>query len=170
MITPVAVAVSVTGPCWLGNYSFTLLEFVREYEPSLLLVGCLQSQRRASISQGRIYLDSCTYCHTETEVVDRTLYLIQPQYIPTQGQSVPALTLKRQMPGRVSTGISLFKSLALLHPEKMPHGERGIRTQVFGCRGGRLTARPQRRSYKRDQVRERMHSIALQRESRHSLL
>ena len=37
----------------------------------LLFVGCLTSQQHASVSQGRICFDNCTYCHTETEVTNQ---------------------------------------------------------------------------------------------------
>ena len=45
--------VSVAGVCWL--------------------VGCLASQQHACVSQGRIYSDNCTCCHTEIEAADQTI-------------------------------------------------------------------------------------------------
>ena len=48
-----------------------------------LLVACLTSQQQASVSQGRICSDSCTCCHTETDVTDQTFYLTQSQYTDT---------------------------------------------------------------------------------------
>ena len=48
-----------------------------------LLLGCFSSQQDASVSQGRIYSDNCTCCHTETEVADPTFYLAQSQCIDT---------------------------------------------------------------------------------------
>ena len=57
-----------------------------------LFVGCLTSQQHSSVSQGRICLDNCTYCHIEIEVADQTFYLNQSQYTDT-GPKVPALTL-----------------------------------------------------------------------------
>ena len=47
-----------------------------------LFVGCLTSQQ-ASVSQGRIYSDNFTCCHTEIEVADSTFYLTQSQYTDT---------------------------------------------------------------------------------------
>ena len=47
------------------------------------LLACLTSQQRVSVSQGRICSDSCTCCHTETEVEDQTFYLTLSQYIDT---------------------------------------------------------------------------------------
>ena len=49
----------------------------------LLFVGCLTFQQHASVSQGRICSDSFTCCHTEIEVADQTLHLIQSQYTDT---------------------------------------------------------------------------------------
>ena len=48
-----------------------------------LLAGCLTSQQQASVSQGRIFSDNCTCCHTEIEVADQTFYLTQSQYTDT---------------------------------------------------------------------------------------
>ena len=48
-----------------------------------LLVGCLTSQQHASVSQGRIYSNNFTCCHTEIEVADQTVYLTQSQYTDT---------------------------------------------------------------------------------------
>ena len=53
----------------------------------------------------------CTCRHTEIEVADQTTYLTQSQYTGTPGQPVPALTLQRQAPGRVTAGVPVFKSL-----------------------------------------------------------
>ena len=47
------------------------------------LVACFTSQQHASVSQGRIYSDNCTFCHTETEVTHQTFYLTQSQHIDT---------------------------------------------------------------------------------------
>ena len=49
----------------------------------LLLVGCLTSQKHASVSQGRICSDKFTCCHTEIEVADQTFHLTQSQYTDT---------------------------------------------------------------------------------------
>ena len=49
----------------------------------LLFVGCLASQRHASVSQGRICTDNFTCCHTEIDVADQTFYLTQSQYTDT---------------------------------------------------------------------------------------
>ena len=44
------------------------------------VVVCLTSQQQASVSQGRIYSDNFTCCHTEIQVADQTFYLTQSQY------------------------------------------------------------------------------------------
>ena len=75
-----------------------------------LLVGCLTSQQQTSVPQGRICSDNCTCCHTEIEVADQTFYLTQSQYTDT-GPTSPALTLERQVPSRVATGVPIFESL-----------------------------------------------------------
>ena len=49
-----------------------------------LFVGCLTSQRQASVSQGRICSDNFTCCHTEIEVADQSFYLTQSQYTDTR--------------------------------------------------------------------------------------
>ena len=54
------------------------------------LLACLTSQKHASVSQGRIYTDNFTCCHTEIEVAVST----SPSHsVLTQGRPVPALTL-----------------------------------------------------------------------------
>ena len=62
-------------------------------------------------AQGRISSNNYTCCHTETEVADPAGYAKQSRYIPTPGQPVPALTLCRQAPDRVATGVPIFKSM-----------------------------------------------------------
>ena len=52
-----------------------------------LLVGCLTSQQHASVSQGQIYSDNFTGCHTEIEVADQTFHLTQSQYTDTRPTS-----------------------------------------------------------------------------------
>ena len=52
--------------------------------------GCLTSQQRARVSQGRICSDNITCCHTEIEVADQTFYLTQSQYIDTGSTSPSA--------------------------------------------------------------------------------
>ena len=63
---------------------------------------------------------------------------ISPSHsILTPGRPVPALTLWRQAPGRVATGVPMFKSLVWLGPEKIP-AQAGFEPGTFRSRGGRL--------------------------------
>ena len=96
-----------------------------------MIVGSLTSQQHVSISQGRICSDNFTCCHTELEVADPTSHLTQ-----SPGQPVPALTLYRQAPGRVATGVSILKSLVWLDPGKIP-ARAGFEPGIFHSRGGR---------------------------------
>ena len=74
----------VSLPCKLGSsFPLTAHHFDGACLLVCLLVGCLTSQQHASVSQGRICSDSCTCCHTETEVADPTFHLTQSQYTDT---------------------------------------------------------------------------------------
>ena len=53
----------------------------------VMFVGCLTSQQHASVSQGRIYEDNFTCCHTEIEVADQTFHLTQSQFTDTRPTS-----------------------------------------------------------------------------------
>ena len=86
-----------------------------------LLVGWLLNvQQHASVSQGRICSDKLTRCHIETEVADQLLSTSPSRRtcILTPGRPVLRLTLYRQTPGRVVTGVPIFKPLVWLDPEK----------------------------------------------------
>ena len=48
-----------------------------------IVVCCSTSQQHASESQGRIFKDNFTCCHTETEAADQTFYLTQSQHTDT---------------------------------------------------------------------------------------
>ena len=91
------------------------------------LVGCLTSQQHASVSQGRICSDNFTCCHTETEVADQTFYLTQSQYTDA-GPTSPSADPITQVPGRLATGVPIFKSLVWLDPGKNL-GASGVRTR-----------------------------------------
>ena len=98
------------------------------------LVGCLTSQQHASISQGRICTANFTCCHTEMQI---QLSISPSHSILTPGQPVPALTLQRQAPGRVASGVPMFKSLVWLDPGKIPE-QAGFEPWIFRSWGGRL--------------------------------
>ena len=57
---------------------------LRWFAGLFLFVGCLMCQQHASVSQGQICSDEFMCCHTEIEVADQTLYLIQSQYHDTR--------------------------------------------------------------------------------------
>ena len=68
----------------------------------------------------------------------QTKLSISPNHsILTPGRPVPALTLERQAPGRVATGVPIFKLLVLLDPEKIP-AQAGFEPGIFRSGGGRL--------------------------------
>ena len=58
--------------------------------------------------------------------------------ILTPGRPVPALTLQRQVPGRVVTGVPIFKS-GMTPPGKNIHGDSWSRTHACRFRGCRPT-------------------------------
>ena len=94
------------------------------------LVACLTSQQHASVSQGRICSDNFTCCHTETEVADQTFYLTQLKYTNT-GPTSP------------SAGVSIFKSLVWLDPEKS-RSKRDSNPGSSTLEADALTTRPKR--------------------------
>ena len=57
--------------------------------------------------------------------------------ILTPGRPVPVLTLERQAPGRVATGVPILKSLIRLDPEKI-RLQAGFEPRIFRSPGGRL--------------------------------
>ena len=65
--------------------------------------------------------------------------------ILTPGQPVPALTLKRQVPGRVAIGVPRSKSLVRLDPEKSPRHKRESKPGSASLEADPLTTRPTRR-------------------------
>ena len=78
------------------------------------LVGCLTSQQHASVSHGRICSD------TLRQKLQIQLSVSPSHRILTPGQPAPALTLQHQAPGRVATGVPIFKSQVGLDPGKIP--------------------------------------------------
>ena len=101
-----------------------------------LCVDCLTSQQHASVSQGRICSDNFTCCHNEIEAADQTFHLTQSQCTNIEPTS-SVLTLYRQAPGRVATGVPIFKSLVWLDPGKIP-AQAGFKSGIFCSRGRRL--------------------------------
>ena len=65
----------------------------------------------------------------------QTFHLTQLQYTDT-GPTSPSTALKHQAPGKVATGVTIFKSLVWLDPEKIP-AQVGFEPGIFCSRGGR---------------------------------
>ena len=101
-----------------------------------LLVGCLMSQKHASVSQGRFYSDNCTCCHIETEVADQNFYLTQSQYTDTGPTSSSADPLT---PGiwQGSHWSASFEVTGMTRPGKIQSHE-GFKLRIFRFPGGRL--------------------------------
>ena len=72
-----------------GSKAVSFTDFHFQNSCVLCLLVCLFV---ASVSQGQIYSDNCTCCHTEMEVADQTFYLTQSQYThngPTSPRADP---------------------------------------------------------------------------------
>ena len=91
------------------------------------LVGCLTSQRQASVSQGRICSDNFTCCHTEIEVADPTFHLTQSQYTGT-GQTSPSADPITPGAWQGRRWSANFEVTGMTRPQQNP-GASGIRTR-----------------------------------------
>ena len=83
---------------------------------------------------------SGTDLHRQFDVLphwDRSCRSNFPSHPVTVYRPVPVLTLKRQAPGRVATGVPIFKSLVWLDPEKI-QALAGFEPGTSRSRGGRL--------------------------------
>ena len=91
-----------------NTHTHTHLTITTILNPKLLLLVGLTSQQQASVSPGRI----CTILRAATLRQKLRIKLsISPSHsILTLGRPVPALTVERQVPGRVATGVPIFKS------------------------------------------------------------
>ena len=76
--------------------------------------------------------------------------------ILTPGRPAPVLTLERQAPGRVATGVPMFKSLVRLDPEKSRR-QRDSNPGSSALEADALTTRPTRRSNKKDEPESYTH-------------
>ena len=92
-----------------------------------LFVGCLTSQRHASVYQGRICEDNFTCCHTEIELADQTFYLTQSQYTDT-GLTSPSADPISPGAWQGSHWSANFEVTGMTRPRKNP-GASGIRTR-----------------------------------------
>ena len=109
-----------------------------------LFVGCLTSQQHTNVFQGRFCSDNCTCCHTETEVAVQAFCLTQSQVYRHRGQPVPALTPKRQAPGTVAIGVTIYKSLVMTRSGKIPKGKARNELGFATLRADALTTKPTR--------------------------
>ena len=89
--------------------------------------GCLSSQQHASVSQGRIYTDNFTCCHTEIEAADPTFHLTQSQYTDT-GPTSPSADPITPGAWQGSHWSANFSVTGMTRPRKNP-GASGIRTR-----------------------------------------
>ena len=124
------------------SWCFTLCQPPRSFQYDYVLyravrlsVACLTSLKRASISQGKIGSDNFTCCHTEIQVADQTFYLTQSQPTDT-GPASPSADPITPGTGRVATGVSIFKSLVSVDPEKIPTAQAGFEPGVCHSLGG----------------------------------
>ena len=119
---------------------------------------CLTSLQQASVSQGRLYLtslqqasvsqgrrcsDSCWCCHTETEGVDHTCYLIHSQYTDA-GPTSPSADPVTPGAWQDSHWGTDFEKIGSTPPRKCPTGEAEREPQVCRHGGGHLPAEAQR--------------------------
>ena len=109
-----------------------------------LLVGCLTSQKQASVSQGRICSDNFTCCHTEIEVADPTFYLTQSQYTDTGPTSASADPIT---PGawQGSHWSANFEVTGMTRPRKKSRRKRDSNPGPSALEADALTTRPKRR-------------------------
>ena len=124
------VTITLLSEKW-GNSLGTTHGFVR------LLVGCLTSQQHARVSQGRIYSDNFTCCHTDIEIADQTFYLTRSQYTDTSPSADPIT------PGawQGSHWSANFEVTGMTRPRKNPGGSGirlGFEPGIFRSRGGLL--------------------------------
>ena len=110
---------------------------------NMMLVGCLMSQRHASVSQGRICSDKFTCCYTETEVADPNFYLTQSQYTDT-GQTSPCADSISPGDWQGSHWSANFKSLVRFDSEKSRR-KRDLNLGFSPLEADALTTRPTRR-------------------------
>ena len=107
-------------------------------------MGCLTSQQRASVCQGRICSDNLTCCHTEIEVANPTFYLTQSQYTDTD-PTIPSADPITPGAWQGSHWSANFEVTGMTQPEKIP-AQAVFEPEIFRSRGGRLTTWPKRRS------------------------
>ena len=73
--------------------------------------------------------------------------------ILTPGRPVTALTLQRQAPGWVATGVPFFKVTGMTRPRKKSRRKRDSNPGSFALEADALATRPTRRLHRRDSRR-----------------
>ena len=129
----------------MGKSCLTYSFYPRGYE---LRKEVGKSTYYTGLVKGRICSDNLTCCHTEMEAADQTCHRTQSQYADTKPTSPSANPITGTWPGRVATGVPMFKSLVWLDPEKIPP-QAGFEPGIFRSLGGCLTTRPTRRYWLR---------------------
>ena len=81
--------------------------------------------------------------------------------ILTKGQLVSALTLYRQAPGRVATGVLVSKVTDMTRPRKNPRRKRDSNPRSSALEADALTTRPTRRLKKKKEEEEEEEEVIL---------
>ena len=101
-----------------------------------MFVGCLTSQQRASVPQGRICSDNFTCCHTEIKLQTKHFYLTHSQYTDT-GPTSPSADPLTPGAWQGSHWSANFEVTDMTRPGKIP-SQAGFEPRIFRSRGGRL--------------------------------
>ena len=120
----------VTTVIAVGNIGTTII-FLITFVSKCLIVGFVTSQ---CIS----VMDLLKLIYMLPHWVQIQLSTSSGHGILTLGQPVRVLTLKRQAPGIVATGVPIFKSLVRLNPEKIPTAQARIKPQTSHSQGRHL--------------------------------
>ena len=111
----------------------------------VLFVGCLTSQQHASVSQGGIFSDNFTCCHTEIEAAEQTFYLTQSQYTDT-GPTSPSANPITPGAWQGSHWSANFDVTGMTRPRKNPGASENRTRETSTFEVDTLTTRPTRRS------------------------
>ena len=90
----------------------------------------------ACVPQGRICSNSCTCCHTDTQVAAQTFYRAQSQYTDT-GPTSPSADPITPGAWQGRHWSANFEVTGMTRPGKIP-AQAGFQPLIFHSRGGRL--------------------------------